>query len=412
MKKINQYIIAAAIPLLGMLAACTDGNDWTVDSSAARQRTPDGLAAEVDEATLEIDLKWNKAAGASGYEIQISESPLSEGFDDTEGIPTFVSRENSWTIDRLNGQIEIKENTTYYVRVRALSETKKPSKWITDDITSGKFKVNTPAMLWIDDTGVGETTLTMKWHEIKYANPSVIINENTGELYDLGEEEKEAMTYTATGLNDGEEYTFILLDEEGNQIGKAIKSTEKAPNMELAREIMNLSGFVSGGTAVLTDEQFGDFVVTMNDQASKYKGENKDIRMISPTNIVGEKVTYYRFNTNTKEMATPSHWDVEKGDYTKNYIKLSVPAKGRIYIYAYTGTAGRTMNVGYRVNNDGQISETVVWDGELDSNLKDNAKEGEAVNYIKVYADQPGDYFINCPVGAIYIYGFIFVPDE
>jgi len=44
--------------------------------------------------------------------------------------------------------------------------------------------------------------------------------------------------------------------------------------------------------------------------------------------------------------------------------------------------------------------------------LKDNAKEGEAVNYIKVYADQPGDYFINCPVGAIYIYGFIFVPDE
>ena len=415
MKKINQYIIAAAIPFLGMLAACTDGNDWTVDNSASRQRTPDGLEAEIDSATLNMELKWNKASGATGYEVQVSESPLMAGIDETEGIATFSTDASPMTIDRINDKIQIKENTTYYVRVRAIQAGKNPSKWATDDIASGTYKVQSPATLWIDDTGVGEKDLTMQWIKTKYATPTTIVNQNTGESHEITDEEKEALSYKATGLQDGVEYTFTLLDENGNQIGKTTKATEKAPNMDWAMSVMDLSTWVKGGITTLTS---GKFTVEMNDHGGKFKGEFKDIRMISPLNETGEKLSFYRFNTNTKEFYSIDDWDPETSQFdpnkSKEYIKLTIPAKGRLYVYAYTGTAGRTMVVAKRVINPttNEMTEEKIFDKALDSNLKDNAPEGDAVKYEKIYITEAGDYYVSSPSGAIYIYGFIFVPDE
>lgn len=419
MKKINKYIIAAVIPLFGMMAACTDDNDWTTDSSVNRLRAPEGLSVEVDSTTLNMELKWNKSAGAQAYQVQVSETPIAEGFDETPGIPTFTATESPLTIERLNDQFEIKENTTYYVRLRAISDVKSPSKWATDDIASGTLKTKSPATLWIDDTGVGETTITMRWIKVKYANVTTILNQTTGESHEITKEEKSELSYTATGLQDGVEYTFVLLDDEGNQLGIATKATEKSPNMDWAMSIMDLSGWIKGGEAILTD---GAFKMTLNDHGGKFKGEDKSIRMISPLNEVGEKLTYYRFTTNTKEFYSVNDYILDEATGIWGYdpakskvlIKLDIPAAGRLYAYAYTGTAGRKMVVSRREFNTitNALDEEVIFSRELDSNIKDNAKEGEAVNYEKVYIKQPGEYFVSSPDGGIYIYGFIFVPDE
>ena len=419
MKKINKYIIAAVIPLLGMMAACTDDNDWTTDTSVTRLRAPEGLSVEVDSTTLNMELKWNKSAGAQAYQIQVSEEQLAEGFDETPGIPTFTATESPLTIERLNDQFEVKENTTYYVRVRAISDVKSPSKWATNDIVSGTLKTKSPATLWIDDSGVGETTLTMRWIKVKYANVTTILNQTTGESHEITSDEKSELSYTATGLQDGVEYTFVLLDDEGNQLGITSKATEKAPNMDWAMSIMDLSGWVKGGEVTLND---GPFKLTLNDHGGKFKGENKSIRMISPLNVVGEKITYYRFATNTKEFYSVDDYIFDEATSTwgydpaksKVYIKLEIPAVGRLYAYAYSGNAGRNMVVARRTFNSvtNTLTEEVVFNRELDSNLKDNAKEGEAVKYDKIYIKEPGEYFVSTPSGGAYIYGFIFVPDE
>jgi len=397
MKKINQYIIAAVIPLLGMLAACTDGNDWTVDNSANRQRTPDGLEVTIDEVKQQMVIKFNKVTGASQYQIQISENPLSEGFDDTEGYATFTSpsTENQLTLRFDNSTFPIKENTVYYLRARALSETKAPSKWITNDIVTGTFKVTIPPVMRIDDVGVAEHELTMTWHELDGVNPSYIINQNTGDRHDLTEEEKTNMSYKATGLEDGTEYTFILYDEFDNQIGKATNSTEKSPNMDWALSIESLKDFDKA-----TNNSFaaGPFKVIFNCEDGKPSATSSAYKFWNP---IGEQIDC------TGRVSTGG-----KG----STITLEIPAPGRFYVYAYDSQI-RNRRVFVKAFNSitDEYDIDVLFENEK---TKENpgkevatVKTNNAYAPVKCRIDEAGTYKLTYSA-SVYICGFCFVPDE
>ena len=397
MKKINQYIIAATIPLLGMLAACTDGNDWTVDNSAARQRTPDGLEVTVDEVKQQLEIKFNKADGATQHQVQISENPLTDGYDETEGIATFTfpSTENSLKLPFNNSSITIKENTTYYLRVRALSDTKSYSKWVTNDVVTGTYKVTIPPVLRIDDVGVAEHDLTMTWHELDGITPSYIINQNTNERHDLTEEEKTSLSYKATGLEDGKEYTFILYDENDNQIGKATNSTEKSPNMDWALSIESLKDF---DKQTHTTFEAAPFKVTFNCEDGKSSATASAYKFLNP---IGEVIEC------TGRVSTGG-----KG----STITIEIPAAGRFYLYAYDSQTRQR-----RVFIKAYDSVTDDYDTDiLFENEKTKDVAGKQVSTVKVnnaYApvkcriDKAGTYKIAYDA-SVYICGFCFVPDE
>jgi hypothetical protein len=421
MKKINKYIIAAAIPLLGILAACTDGNDWSTDSSVTRQRTPEGLTVEVDSTTLNMEVKWTKAAGAASYEIQVSENPLAEGFDDAQGIPTFTATESPLTIDRLNDQFQIKENTTYYVRLRAISATKSPSKWVTDDITSGMYATKTPATMWIDALGIDYNQLTMQWIKIKYASVAAVVNENTGTRHELTEEEKDTRNYTATDLEPNAEYIFTLYDEEGNQIGQVRESTETKPNMDNALSILDFSTWVDG----VREFSSGGFVATFENTNNKQKYEAEKFdryvmpdKTMSPAKDVDPSDPAYKYLIKDR-LSTGGK------STSGNQIFLTIPSSGRLYLYTRSGSAGRYV---YLMGFDDATQEYaihIIPEGKGDDadgrgkevpttkNVKDpvSGKENQGYAFTKIKVPAGGTYLLSYSA-SIYFQGFCFIPDE
>ena len=195
MKKKYNYIIAAAILLTGMLqlVSCKDSNnDWTTDPSVTKQRPPSSLTVEVDSATLDMSIQIGTIAKAAYYELQMSESALTSNEDiPVEGaIYTFNNiTEDQFvngkiTISRQNEQCEIKDNTTYYFRVRAIGQDGTISNWYTngmlyyggiDNENTAKrmmanacYSIDTPALLWVNDNDIDPDAMTISWYVPNY----------------------------------------------------------------------------------------------------------------------------------------------------------------------------------------------------------------------------------------------------
>ena len=143
MKKTFKYIMTVAVVLTGLLqlVSCKDSNnDWTTDPSVTKQRPPTSLSVEVDSATLDLSVQIGTIANAASYDLQISESPLTSNASlPVEGEVFTISNikeadfvNGKITIARKNDQFEVKNNTTYYFRVRAIGKDNTVSNWYTN----------------------------------------------------------------------------------------------------------------------------------------------------------------------------------------------------------------------------------------------------------------------------------------
>lgn len=412
------YIILAA---LAALAACTDGNDWEIDqaSDINRNYAPTTLTLDVDSARNGIKVKYDLPKAGQRYDVQLAETPLLEGYDDTPGIATFntadldLENKGEIIIPRDNGQIDIRENTDYYVRIRTVSnDGKAPSKWFTSGIIADKILVQVPPVLTIDQTGIDENQLTMKWRKLdkEYAVPTTIRCEGQNDVA-IDDVMAETRQYTAEGLVAGQEYTFTLLDAQGQQIGQWTAATEAAPVMEWAMHIGDFSAVELGQDAELTSDNPAFYGKLIN------KNKKGDAVKIKPEKGKNDWYVNPVKKAFIPADATPDGIDngirITTGGKDGS-ITLHVPAKGRLYVYTHAN-AGRYMLLQQTGDQAPVKYAPAINDAahKITVPYADTDKTGTkaALPATKVYIHQAGEITITWDA-SIYICGFTFCPDQ
>lgn len=440
MKKTYHFIIAAAIVLTGMLqlVSCKDSNnDWTTDPSVTKQRPPTSLAIEVDSATLDMSIQIGTIAKAASYELQMSESPLTSNADiPVEGtIYTFNNiTEDQFvngkiTISRQNEQCEIKDNTTYYFRVRAIGNDGTVSNWYTngmlysDGISNEKTaermlentycKVETPSVLWVNDNDIDPDALTISWYVTSYATVATIRNETLGtEVSASAATQNPDYTkvkvwyYKWDGLDANKAYTFSLLDNAGNVITTITQSTEYAPNMALAHSILaweksEVIG-VKGESKVVNDPD-NYFTVIFNEESAANAGYTNTGKYYCQT--PDKKVTICPYRVQVKNT---------------NTLEVIVPENGRLYLYANGSPTTYEISKHMGVGEDGSdqwevIQKATVKKDDKTPIVDEGGSTRNCIRFVKLKLNGAvdGRYKI-APTASksCYYYGFVFIPDD
>ena len=440
MKKKYNYIIAAAILLTGMLqlVSCKDSNnDWTTDPSVTKQRPPSSLTVEVDSATLDMSIQIGTIAKAAYYELQMSESALTSNEDiPIEGaIYTFNNiTEDQFvngkiTISRQNEQCEIKDNTTYYFRVRAIGQDGTISNWYTNGMlyyggignentaermmANACYSIDTPALLWVNDNDIDPDALTISWHETDYATVATIRNETLGTevsassaIQNPDYTKVKVWYYKWDGLEANKAYTFSLLDAAGNVITTMTMSTEYAPNMALAHSILtwekeDVIG-VKGESKVVYDPD-NYFSITFNEESAANAGYT---------------------NTGSYYCQTPDK-NVYKSPYrvqvkNTNTLEVKVPESGRLYLYANgsptTYEISKFIGKDDEDNDQWEVIQKVTVKKDDKTPIKDeggSTRQCYKFAKLKLSGAVDGRYKI-APTASksCYYYGFVFVPDD
>lgn len=440
MKKTYNYIIAVAIVLTGMLqlVSCKDSNnDWTTDPSVIQQRPPTSLEADVDSATLDMSVQIGTIAKAAYYELQISESPLTSNDDiPVEGtVYTFSDiTEDEFvngaiTITRVNEQFTIKDNTSYYLRVRAIGNDGTISNWYTNGmlyyggISNEKtaermlentyYRAETPAIEWVSDNNIDPDALTISWYETSYATVATIRNETLGTevsasaaTQDPDYTKIKVWNYKWEGLEANKAYTFSLLDDAGNVITTMTQSTEYAPNMALAHSILTwekdeVIGAKGESKVVYDPDNY--FSITFNEESASNAGY---------TNTGG----YYCQTPDKKVYKSPYRVQVKN----TNTLEAQVPEDGRLYLYANgsptTYEISKHLGIGEDGSDQWEVIQKVTVKKDNKTPIEDEGgSTRNCFKFVKVKLNGAvdGRYKI-APTASksCYYYGFVFVPDD
>lgn len=168
MKTIDRYLGIALMGLaLGSLAACTDHEEWDVDSSHGRLfgATEDGISVTAAEtsATVEFSAPQPKESNAGNiyYIIEVSKDSL---YDDVEmgGENAIVYGEDKSITSSPAEITGLDGDTEYYLRLKVMSDTKKESRW--SYYNDGEPFETLAEQLFIESEIVrGDTYIDLKW---------------------------------------------------------------------------------------------------------------------------------------------------------------------------------------------------------------------------------------------------------
>lgn len=197
MQIIKKTIYRTAMACLGAvaLASCTDGNDWGVDSAFSRLFGPneDNIAVKAEATTAEVTFAGIK--GAEYYIIEVSNDSLFgtdvKSFGQTDRITT--------------SPVVIKglvSDTTYFLRMKALSGTTSESTWARLD---GSFKTKSEQIFlpMNEATDLTATSIKLRWEP----GTEVTAIKCNGQTYELSAADVAAGQFTITGLTPETEYT-------------------------------------------------------------------------------------------------------------------------------------------------------------------------------------------------------------
>lgn len=458
MKKIFKYIMSAALVLTGMmqLASCNDANDWTVDPSVTKQRPPTSLKVELaDSASLNINVTIGTLQTAASYDLQVSESPLSsvEANDAStvksavwtfEGITVKDFKEGKYVIKRSkedNGQFTVEQDKTYYFRARAVGSDGTKSNWFTNGLLyyggvanedlaqtllensyenngnlNSTSSLTTPSLMWISDMDVESDALTINWHETDYATAKYLRNETLEQEVDISDAEENpeytkttVWKYTWTGLEADKEYVFSLLDGDKNVLATITGKTEFAPDL-------TISYFLPGKTAEPLSSTSPDFTLKSLDN----NGNESDLfigtfirggKMLTKSQKSSDRTYISPFTKQVfQPLSTTDKWytsDATKYNMiqtksSSSSIELTIPAEGRLYIYA--SGSGKTITVTQGSEATEDLTETTR---SLPKEV--NFANGGA-RFTKVYV-KPGTAKVTWSAGIDFC-GIHFVPWE
>ena len=225
--KIRNILYIAA---LGMTTtACTDGNDWGVDSAFDRLFgvNADKIAVTAEDLTAEVT--FSKIKGAEYYIIEVSTDSL---YDDIAmgGSHSKVYGANKevttspYTLEGLVG------DTKYYLRMKSMADGKNESKWCYYK-RGQTFKTKAEQIFYeITDADRFEDHVNLKWNaEMEATNIVVLCGEEQIQNIQLDATAKATGEITVSGLNPSTAYTFIIYNGEAKRGSLSASTTAAMP---------------------------------------------------------------------------------------------------------------------------------------------------------------------------------------
>jgi hypothetical protein len=294
MKTLKNIFGTAALALMGisMLASCTDGNDWSVDSAYDRLFGPTGSISVTAQET-KAAISFTKISGATAYEVEYSTDSLY--LDDVSSSSTVIKlSSNSDTLRDLMG------DTKYYLRLRSVADGKNSSKWvyyqsgtksyfttkaeqIFNVLTADDYSYDSCHVSWTAKSAVDTLTLWKGTNEVQTIM--------------LTDAQKAAGQYTFTGLESNTTYTTYLRNGKAKR-GSLTFTTPAAPPQSSI--IYN----IPSTTTVLSQELIDEI-------ATKAKAASSDQSNYSATVMIpgGAKLSVHGIG----EDGTPSNLTIPDG---------------------------------------------------------------------------------------------------
>lgn len=229
--KINKitYITKSGIAIFLMslmFVACTDKNDWEVDSSYDRLFSVTKIGTKV-EAT-NVELTWTGNNKVEYYVIELSKDSLYDAIAMGEHSSSMIYGENKSITKSPFLISELDNETKYFLRIKAMSSSTSESRWAY--LTDYSFKTKSEQI--ITRSTIGSSYITLEWAGGLAVTHVELLN-NAGEsirTIDLTSENKEAGTITIDGLEASTSYTANLYNGSVKRGYKAFTTSVSLPS--------------------------------------------------------------------------------------------------------------------------------------------------------------------------------------
>lgn len=158
-----KYILCAICTAL-FAGACTDGNEWEVDSSYDRLfgTAESSFSIIPADHAAQAEASWKSTPNTTNYVIEVSTNPLSDDVP-MGGEGSIVYGDG---IEKITNTTCLLENlapeTEYYARIKSVGEGKE-SRWIYYD-EGGTFKTNEEQILKVP-TEITDSSVRISWEE-------------------------------------------------------------------------------------------------------------------------------------------------------------------------------------------------------------------------------------------------------
>ena len=226
MKNLKTMIFAACT-LAGAMTSCTaEMDDWGVDAAYDRLFAITSIDIEPSMTSAVVTFSGN--AEAEQYQIQLSKDSLYDSMEsEPADLKVYTVEKSPATIDGLMG------DTYYFIRVRAISSTKKASHWIYPVSSTGKRSFHTEAeqiFNEITDNDRQQDAITLTWTPGAEVTHIMVTEPEVEPVrVDLTDAEKVAGKKVMTDLKPSTPYTFTIYNNEAKRGVVAASTTAAAP---------------------------------------------------------------------------------------------------------------------------------------------------------------------------------------
>ena len=208
MRKVKNIIYTFCAALFA--TACTDGNDWVVDSSYDRlfATSESSFSITPAENAAQAEASWKATPNTTGYVIEVSTNPLSDDVP-MGGEGSIVYGDGIEKITKTTYLLEnLESETEYYARIKSVGDGKE-SHWVYYD-DGGTFKTNEEQILKTP-TEITDSSIKVSWEEDCTVTSLRIYD---GEGYDqiilLEAAELQSCSITIQGLDPMTAYTIEI----------------------------------------------------------------------------------------------------------------------------------------------------------------------------------------------------------
>ena len=217
----NMSLSACALALVFCFAACTDDNDWKVDSSHDRLFGLTGEKITVEAEDITANVTFSGVPNAEYYIIEISTDSLYEEIP-LGGTPGSIVFGEDGSIKRSPAVLtNLAGDTKYFLRIRAKNSQKADGHWAyyqKSNVVS-TFKTKAEQIFnAVENSDRGEDQIHVSWDNTKAVTHILVtdVDGNVVQNITLTDDDKAAGEYDITGL--APSTTYIITINNGDAV--------------------------------------------------------------------------------------------------------------------------------------------------------------------------------------------------
>lgn len=284
--KIFKYIVGSgAFMLLTSIigTACTDGNDWNVDSTHDRLFSVTASGISVSAQPTSAEVSWRVVPDAEYYVMEYSTDSLYDEIAMGETAHSVVLGEDKSIVESPYTITGLQGETKYFLRIKSMSSAKADSKWTY--LEKYSFKTSAEQILNEVASITGESAV-LSWTEgaevtlLKLAEDKDDVEAVDTTYIDLDAAAVAASSYTLTGLSPKTKYSVSIYNGNVKRGTRTFTTTESYP---AGYDIINvtdaemLNDVFSNPTNYIQDNGGNVVLVFANGSTTDYMGESLEL---------------------------------------------------------------------------------------------------------------------------------------